>query len=90
MKTYQNRRNGAEVEAVQLSEETAGEATNWTQGQLIEERNSISGDTQPGINVNTFGGMKRACVGDYIVKHGENFYVINATVFDDFYEEVGD
>lgn len=85
---YRHKQTGVVVAALQLTEQTAGEIANWTQSQLVEERDSISHEESPGVNVKTPAGIKRASVGDFVVKYSGAFFVGRPGLFESDYERV--
>ena len=66
------RRKGfaVEIEAVQLTADNADEVSKWSgNSPIVVEHDALDhSKTQPGLNVGTFDGNRRASVGDFIVK----------------------
>lgn len=70
--------SGIRVEAVQLTEENAHQVEAWTNGLLIEEHNALNHEiTQPGINVPTALGNKRASLGSWILLTDAGQFFVN-------------
>ena len=87
VKTYRPRVSS--VQAIQVTPESAQEAATWCAGKLIDEKSPFDETViQPGINVPTLSGVKRASQGDYILKNldGGGFQVMNETLFEQNYE----
>lgn len=77
------------VEAAQLSENNAKLLENLTNGVLVQEIDPFdSSNKTPGINVPTRRGMKRASMGDYIIRSADKFFVRSAEEFEYRWEPV--
>lgn len=75
------------VEAVRLNEDNAAEVALWARGDLIEEIDpEHPQEKQPGINISTPGGFKRASLHMYVVKYGQNFFVEHVRPFEEQYK----
>lgn len=82
------RRNNASiaVEAGKVGTDPIENIVNWCGGQIIEERDAITGERAEAVNVKTAGGRKRASVGQYIVKISTGtFAVISGYDFERMY-----
>jgi hypothetical protein len=68
-------RDGDQVQVMHLSEELVATAVVWTRGLLVEEIDPLD-DTkrQPGINLVCGTDVKRASLGDYILKHSDGVF----------------
>ena len=76
-----------QVEAVRLNEDNAADVAAWCGGDLVEEIDpEHPQEKQPGINVPTSGGRKRASLGNYVIKYGKNFFVESVRGFEIKYE----
>lgn len=76
------------VEAVQLTSENIQEIAEWTQGKIVEERDSITNRMYDGLNILTIAGYKRLSLGMYVVKFNGNFYVARRHVFEKQYSRL--
>ena len=77
------------VEAVRLTEDNATMVAAWCGGELIEEIDpEHPEETQPGINIRTPKGTKRASLHMYVIKYGNQFFVDNNRPFEMKYEPV--
>jgi hypothetical protein len=88
MQRYMNKSNGIFVEAVQLTQDNVDAVANWTQSQVVEERDMLHDTIFEGLNVKTPEGKKRCSQGMYVVKVNGNFYVTGAVAFDMQYESI--
>jgi hypothetical protein len=80
------KQTGVQVEAIRLNEDNAEMAAAWCRGDLVEEIDPEHPDEmQPGVNVPTPQGSKRASLHMYIVKYGSHFFVVHTRVFEDGY-----
>lgn len=88
MELWHKRDNSAiTVEAVRLNEDNAAAVAEWCKGTLIEEIDpEHPEEMQPGINLNTPNGMKRASLGMYVVKYGRQFFAQHNRPFETVYE----
>lgn len=78
-----------QVEAVRLNEDNAAVVAAWSGAELIEEIDpEHPEETQPGLNVDTPTGIKRASLGMYVVKYGRTFFVSHNRPFEMIYEPV--
>lgn len=78
------------VEAVRLNEDNAAEVAAWCAGVLIEEIDpQDSLQKQPGINVPTPAGFKRASLGMYVINYGAQFFVETVRRFELLYTPRG-
>lgn len=75
METYTMRGTKIAVQAALVGDDDIDEIANWCGGQVVEEKDALSGETVEGLNVKTPTGRKRASAGDYVVKHGNSFQV---------------
>jgi hypothetical protein len=88
-KSYRKKGQGFLVEAAYLTEDNASEISNWAGGaQVVEEQIAHSDEKLEGLNVKTPEGTKRASVGMYVIKYGDDFYVSKAGAFEQNYEPV--
>lgn len=88
---YSNKTGSLIVEAMQVGVDDIGEISNWAHGaQIIEEKNALSGDPTDGLNVKTADGMKRASLGDFVIKYGDNFAVTGPKMFLSKYKLIGE
>lgn len=63
-------RTGREVSHVQLTKENAQAVADWTQGYLVEERDSLTGEPFVGLNMPTGNGNTvRVSEGMHITQH---------------------
>lgn len=75
------------VEAIRLNEDNAAEVAAWSRGELVEEIDpEHPQETQPGINIPTPKGNKRASLGMYVVKFGNHFFVSYVRQFESVYQ----
>lgn len=90
METWRKQDNPAiTVEAVRLREDNAAVVAAWCRGSVVEEIDPEHPDEmQPGININTPAGVKRASLHMYVVKFGNNFFVSHNRPFEMTYEPV--
>jgi hypothetical protein len=78
------------VMAVRLTEENATVVAEWSKSELIEEIDpEHPEEMQPGLNVRTPGGTKRASLHMYVVKFGNHFFAEHNRAFELVYEPVG-
>lgn len=78
-----------QVEAVRLTEDNAVEVAVWCGGTLVDEIDPEHPDEkQPGINLNTHMGVKRASLHMYVVKAGEGFFTTSNRRFESIFEPV--
>lgn len=90
MDRYRVKKTGVFVEAAQLTEDNVDKIANWTQGQIVEEIDPITGEQQEGINVRTRDGYRtRLSRGAYVISTVDSFLVVGASAFDQLYEKVG-
>jgi hypothetical protein len=77
METWVKRDNPAiTVEAVRLNEDNATDVATWCKADVVEEIDpEHPQEMQPGLNVTTPGGVKRASLHMYVVGYGGNFFV---------------
>lgn len=77
------------IQAAHLSKENAQALENLTGGVLVQEIDPFdSSNKTPGINVPTRRGMKRASLGDYIIRSGDTFFVWAGVGFEAKWEQV--
>lgn len=77
------------VMAVRLNEDNAAAVAEWSGATLIEERDpEHPEENQPGLNIRTPGGMKRASLHMYVIKFGSHFFVEHNRAFELVYEPV--
>lgn len=88
MLKYKNKKTGIVVDAMQVNENTVDEIANWTQSQIVEERDALTGEASEGLNIKTPDGKRRASRGAYVIKHGDYFYVSGGAKFEAKYEVV--
>lgn len=76
------------VEAVQLNQNNVDAVANWTQSQIVEEKDMMHGTIFEGLNVRTSEGKKRCSQGMYVVRivGGEDFFVTGNVAFEQLYE----
>lgn len=78
-----------EVDAVRLTEDNAADVAHWCRGDLIEEIDpEHPEEMQPGINLWTPNGEKRASLHMYVVHYGSQFFVSHNRQFESVYEPV--
>lgn len=78
-----------EVEAIRLTEANAAEVAAWSGAELIEETDPEQPEEkQPGLNIRTPGGMKRASLHMYVVKFGKHFFAEHNRPFELAYKPV--
>lgn len=64
-------------EARTVSQSNLEEVTEWCKGKLVMEHDSLDHSvTNPGINLQTADGVKRAYVGDTIIRCDNGTYMI--------------
>lgn len=64
-------------EARTVSHSNVGEVTEWCGGKSVLEKDSLDDSvTIPAINVVTKDGVKRAYIGDTIIRNNDGFYQI--------------
>lgn len=90
MQVWKKKRSEVTVEACLVTEDSVNTIANWAQAQVVEEKNALSDDAREALNVKTPEGKKRASHGTYVVKHGDNFYVLAKADFELRYEPVID
>ena len=90
METWKKRDNeNVTVEAVRLNEDNAAAVAQWCGGELIEEIDpEHPEEMQPGINVDTPAGTRRASLHMYVVKFGRQFFTSHNRPFEERYEPV--
>ena len=75
------------VEAVRLNEDNAADVAAWCKAELIEEIDpEHPSEKQPGLNVNTVTGFKRASLHMYVIKYGGQFFVEHNRPFEMLYQ----
>lgn len=78
-----------QVEAVRLTEENAAKIAAWSRAELVEEIDpEHPEEKQPGLNIQTPNGFKRASLHMYVVKFGNNFFTAHNRIFETKYEPV--
>lgn len=90
MEDWRKRDNpGIIVQAIRLNEDNAAAAAAWCGAELVEEIDPEHPDeNQPGLNLTTPTGTKRASLGMYVVKFGRAFFVAHNRQFELVYEPV--
>ena len=88
MQKYQKKNGTVVVEACQVSMETVDKIANWAQAQIVEEQDAIHGEASEGLNIKTPAGKVRASAGAFVVKTGDNFYVIAPGLFEKQYSMI--
>jgi hypothetical protein len=74
--------SGEKVEAMLLTPELATVISVWCSGVLVEEIDPFNGNRQPGINVPCKDEVKRASVGDRVIRREDkSFDVIKPNEF---------
>lgn len=88
MEVWTKRTNpNIEVEAVRLNEDNAAQVAAWCGGELVEEISpEHPQEMQPGVNVETGEGTKRASLHMYVVKFGKHFFVSHVRPFEEKYK----
>lgn len=88
MPKYRNKQNNVIVEAVKLDQNNVDAVANWTQSQVVEERDMQHGTIFEGLNVRTLEGRKRCSQGMYVIRvvGQDNFYVSGGVAFEQLYE----
>lgn len=77
------------VMAVRLTEDNATIVADWSRSELIEEIDpEHPEEKQPGLNVMTPGGTKRASLHMYVIKFGNHFFTEHNRAFELVYEPV--
>lgn len=82
--------DGVEVEAIQLTPDTASYLEGWCGGVLTHSTDALD-DTKKFVelNVPTRHGNRRASEGDYVLRYDSGFFnVLAKLVFDGVYKEV--
>lgn len=80
-----------DVDAKQVSWETADEIAQWCGGVVVTEYSYPHGEPMPGINVPTLTGMVRASEGDYVIRHASGqFQKRSRYAFESEYRRKGD
>jgi hypothetical protein len=89
MQKFRYRGTSVVVLAAQVSAENADELAKWADAQVVVEKDAITHDETPGLNVLTPDGRKRASVGDHLVQFIDGgFYVDDDYDFNQKYEEL--
>lgn len=79
---YKHKTKPIEVEAALLGPDNASEISNWAGGaQVVEEEDALSHAKQEGLNIKTPDGTRRASVGMYVIKLGDQFFVAQPGTF---------
>jgi hypothetical protein len=77
------------VMAVRLNEENAAAIAEWSGAELIEEIDpGHPEEKQPGLNVRTPSGIKRASLHMYVIKFGNHIFVEHNRAFELVYKPV--
>lgn len=77
------------VEAIRLNEENAESVAAWSRAEVVEEIDpEHPEEMQPGLNVPTPVGTKRASLNMYVIKYGNQFFVSHNRPFEMKYEPV--
>lgn len=83
--------DATEVEAVQVMAANGEDIAKWCGGTPIEERNPFDpNNIMFGINLETPLGMKRATIGDMVVKQDNLFHVVPPGQFEGLFEPITD
>lgn len=61
--------------AMLLTEELVGVIAAWSGGVQVEEINPENGERYPALNIQCKDEVKRASVGDWVIKEGDFFDV---------------
>lgn len=70
-----HKRTGNRVKHARLTKENVTEVSNWTQGVIVQERDSVTDEMFVGLNVPVNGGRTiRVSEGMHITKHFGVFY----------------
>lgn len=78
-----------EVEAVRLNEDNAAMVAQWSGAEMVEEIDpEHPEEKQPGLNIPTPNGTKRASLHMYVVRYGRSHFVSNNRHFEMVYEPV--
>lgn len=87
METWEKKSSSAiTVEAVRLNEDNAVAVAAWCGAEVIEEIDPQDPLLkQPGLNVPTPAGMKRASLGTYVIRYGGNNFVESVRKFEELY-----
>lgn len=89
MQKYRSKKEHSQVvEAVMLTGENAGAVAEWCHGFLVDEYDPLSNKAYYGINIDCVGEMRRASEGNWVIKHGEDFFVGRTSFFVAKYEEM--
>lgn len=88
LESYRKKDNRQIVHAELLTEDSVDRIANWSQSQIVEEKDALSGEAQEGLNVKTPQGKKRASLGDYVVEHAGSYYVVSESQFESLYDKV--
>ena len=79
---YQHKTKPILIWAAELTADNASEISNWANGaQVVEEEEAFSHAVQEGLNIRTPDGNRRASVGMYVIKLGDQFFVSSAGSF---------
>lgn len=83
--------DGEMAQAMLLSPELVTVISAWCGGRVVEEIDPFDSQTrQPGINVQCQDEVKRASLGDYVVKHNDgSFDVYKPNAFKHSYTNLG-
>lgn len=81
-----HRRTGNRVKHAQLTKENVTEVSNWTQGVIVQERDSVTDEVFVGLNVPTNRSTVRVSEGMHITQHFGTFYEWSQDSFDRAFE----
>ena len=85
-KFYKKKNSEIVVEALKLDENNVDAIANWAQAQIVTETDALTHTASEGLNVQTLKGKRRCSRGQYVIKHGENFYVFGGKAFETQYD----
>lgn len=89
MQKYRHRYlNSVEIEGARLGPDNVDELANWTQAQIVEEKDALNGEPSEGLNVKTSIGKKRASRGMYVFNRNGEFFVLPPSEFEAAYEPI--
>ena len=82
---------GERVQAMLMTDELATVITVWCGGLLVQEIDPFTAAVQPGINVPCKDEVKRASLGDYVIrKEDKTFDVVKPNAFKHSYKAWGE
>lgn len=71
--------NDRQVRAIMLRNDNADVISMWVNAVVVEEIDPFDSDKRfPGLNVQCGEDVKRASLGDYVIKHGDGTYDVKS------------